>query len=45
MFDKPELYAWYLPGVLKPVAPAWSRLAYRVGSPWLMGSLSFRAQR
>ena len=45
MFDKPELYAWYLPDVLKPVAPAWSRLAYRVGSPWLMGSLSFRAQR
>jgi SAM-dependent methyltransferase len=45
MFDKPELYAWYLPKPLKPLAPAWSRMAYKVNSPLLMGSLSFRAER
>ena len=45
MFDKPDLYAWYLPGPLKPLAPAWTRMAYRVGSPHLMGHLSFRAER
>ena len=34
-------------GVLdgKPLAPAWSTLAYRLNSPWLMGTLSFRAVR
>ena len=45
MFDKPDLYAWYLPDKLKPLAPAWSRAAYRMNTPWLMGSLSFRAVR
>ena len=43
MFDKPDLYAWYLPEPLKPLAPAWSRAAYRLNTPWMMGSLSFRA--
>ncbi len=45
MFDKPELYSWYLPGPLKPLAPAWSRVAYGLDVPALMGSLSFRAVR
>lgn len=45
MFDKPDLYAWYLPPALKPLAPAWSRVAYGVGSPRLMGTLSLRAVR
>jgi hypothetical protein len=45
MFDKPDLYAWYLPEKLKPLAPAWSRAAYRLSTPWMMGSLSFRAVR
>ena len=45
MYDKQDLYAWYLPDPLKPLAPAWSRLAYRLNSPWLMGTLSFRAIR
>ncbi len=45
LFDKPDLYAWYLPTPLKPLAPAWSRLAYRVGSPRLMGTLGVRAVR
>jgi hypothetical protein len=45
MFDQPDLYAWYLPEPFKPLAPRWSDLAYRLGAPWLMGSLSFRAVR
>jgi SAM-dependent methyltransferase len=45
MFDKPDLYAWYLPDRIKPVAPAWSRMVYRLNTPQLMGTLSFRAVR
>ena len=45
MYDKQDLYAWYLPNSLKPLAPAWSTLAYKLNSPWLMGTLSFRATR
>jgi SAM-dependent methyltransferase len=45
LFDKPDLYAWYLPAPLKPLAPAWSRLAYQIGSPRLMGTLGVRAVR
>jgi hypothetical protein len=45
MFDKPELYAWYLPEVLKPAAPAWTRMVYGLNAPHLMGTLSFRAVR
>jgi len=45
MYDKQDLYAWYLPDALKPLAPAWSNFAYRLNSPWLMGSLSLRAVR
>ena len=45
MYDKQDLYAWYLPDRLKPLAPAWTTLAYKLNSPWLMGTLSFRAVR
>jgi SAM-dependent methyltransferase len=43
MFDKPEMYEWYLPPPLRPMACAWSAAAYRMGSPRLMGHLAFRA--
>ena len=45
MFDKPELYAWYLPRVLSPWPRAWSAAAYHLGNPYLMGHLAFRAVR
>lgn len=45
MFDKPDLYAWYLPERLKPAAPAWTRMVYGLNAPHLMGTLSFRAVR
>jgi len=44
-FDKPELYAWYLPRALSPRSRAWSAAAYRAGIPYLMGHLAFRAVR
>ena len=45
MFDKPEMYAWYLRGRLGAWPRAWSAAAYRLGSPYLMGHLAFRAVR
>jgi SAM-dependent methyltransferase len=45
MFDKPEQYAWYLPRPLRPLPRVWSRAAYRLGNPYLMGHLGFRAVR
>ncbi len=45
MFDKPDLYAWYLPDRLKPAAPAWTKLVYGLNAPHLMGTLSFCAIR
>jgi SAM-dependent methyltransferase len=45
MFDKPDLYAWYLPEALKPAAPAWTKMVYGLNAPHLMGTLSFRAVR
>lgn len=45
MFDKPEMYAWYLPRTLGAWPRAWSAAAYRLGSPYLMGHLAFRAVR
>ena len=42
-YDATERYQWYLPGPLAHVAPLWTRAAYAVGSPALMGHLSFRA--
>jgi SAM-dependent methyltransferase len=45
MFDKPEMYAWYLPRALRPWSRAWSATAYRMDAPYLMGHLAFRAVR
>ncbi len=42
-YDAAERYQWYLPDRLRPVAPAYSHLAYAVGSPTMMGHLTFRA--
>jgi SAM-dependent methyltransferase len=44
MFDKAEQYGWYLPRALQPLPRAWSRAAYLVDSPYLMGHLAFRAR-
>jgi 2-polyprenyl-6-hydroxyphenyl methylase/3-demethylubiquinone-9 3-methyltransferase len=45
MYDAPDRYAWYLPEWAKRFPSAYSSLAYRIGSPALMGHLTFRAQR
>ena len=45
MFDKPEQYAWYLPGPMKAAPRVWSAAAYRLDNPYLMGHLGFRAIR
>jgi 2-polyprenyl-3-methyl-5-hydroxy-6-metoxy-1,4-benzoquinol methylase len=42
-YDDARRYQWYLPAGARWLAPAYSRLAYAVGSPELMGHLSFRA--
>lgn len=42
-FEATERYQWYLPGALRWFPPAYSRLAYRIGSPNMMGHLSLRA--
>jgi 2-polyprenyl-3-methyl-5-hydroxy-6-metoxy-1,4-benzoquinol methylase len=42
-YDATERYQWYLPGPLAGLAPAWTRAAYAVGAPALMGHLTFRA--
>jgi 2-polyprenyl-3-methyl-5-hydroxy-6-metoxy-1,4-benzoquinol methylase len=42
-YDATERYQWYLPGRLAGVAPLWTRAAYALGSPALMGHLTFRA--
>jgi 2-polyprenyl-3-methyl-5-hydroxy-6-metoxy-1,4-benzoquinol methylase len=52
-FDSVEFRSWDLPGMYEPYLPAavrglaahWNRMAYRVGSPFLMGHLTFRARR
>ena len=44
-YDDTARYAWYLPERAQWFPPAYSRLAYAVGSPHLMGHLSFRAVR
>jgi SAM-dependent methyltransferase len=43
-YDATERYQWYLPRPLRWFPPAYSRVAYAVGSAGLMGHLSFRAQ-
>ena len=45
VYDAPDRYAWYLPESLAPLPAAYSRVAYRLGWPGIMGHLSFRAQR
>jgi SAM-dependent methyltransferase len=42
-YDATDRYQWYLPRGLGWFAPAYTRLAYAVGRPGLMGHLSFRA--
>jgi hypothetical protein len=44
-FDQPKRYASYLPGSMKGFAYQYSRAAYALGQPSLMGHLSFRAVR
>lgn len=43
MWDLPGAYEPYLPSRLTGVATAWSRTAYRLGRPNLMGHLAFKA--
>lgn len=43
MWDLPGAYEPYLPRRLTGVATAWSRTAYRLGRPNLMGHLAFKA--
>jgi SAM-dependent methyltransferase len=42
-FDAPDRYAWYLPKPLKGFAPMYTKAAYRIGRPELMGHISFHA--
>jgi SAM-dependent methyltransferase len=43
MWDQPRVYEPYLPDRLSGLATVWSRAAYRLGSPHLMGHLAFKA--
>jgi SAM-dependent methyltransferase len=45
MWDLPRLYEPYLPDAVKWFAPTWSRAAYALGRPNLMGHLTVRADR
>jgi SAM-dependent methyltransferase len=42
-YDATERYQWYLPRPVSWFAPAWTKFAYAVGRPELMGHLAFRA--
>lgn len=42
-YDDTPRYAWYLPERVRWAAGAYTRFAYAVGSPALMGHLTFRA--
>ena len=44
MWDLPSAYEPYLPGRAARLAPAWSRVAYRLRRPALMGHLAVRAR-
>ena len=44
-YDATERYAWYLPDSLRWFPRAYTRVAYAVGSPTLMGHLAFRLVR
>lgn len=43
MWDLPRMYEPYLPGPLTGFATAWSKAAYTLGRPNLMGHLTFKA--
>ncbi|WP_156411697.1 hypothetical protein [Nocardioides sp. Soil805] len=43
MWDLPRMYEPYLPDRLTGLATGWSRTAYRLHSPHLMGHLTFKA--
>lgn len=45
MYDAPDRYAWYLPQWAGRLPAVYSSWAYRIGSPGLMGHLTFRAHR
>jgi SAM-dependent methyltransferase len=42
-YDDTSRYGWYLPAGARWFAPVYTRTAYAIGSPELMGHLSFRA--
>jgi 2-polyprenyl-3-methyl-5-hydroxy-6-metoxy-1,4-benzoquinol methylase len=44
-YDATARYAWYVPAGAQWFPTAYSRFAYTIGSPELMGHLSFRAVR
>jgi SAM-dependent methyltransferase len=44
-FDQPKRYAWYLAEPVRGFAHGYTRVAYALGRPSLMGHLSFRAVR
>jgi len=44
-WDLPEMYEPYLPLPVRGFARTYDRWVYRIGSPHLMGHLTFRAQR
>jgi 2-polyprenyl-6-hydroxyphenyl methylase/3-demethylubiquinone-9 3-methyltransferase len=44
-YDATDRYRWYMPSGLKWFPAVYTRVAYAVGSPSLMGHLSFRAVR
>lgn len=44
-YDATANYAWYLPRGVGWFAPTWTRAAYRIGAPSLMGHLEVRLTR
>lgn len=44
-YDEPERYRWYTPRPFRWFPPAYTKVAYGIGAPGLMGHLSFRAVR
>jgi SAM-dependent methyltransferase len=44
-YDAPRSYQWYMPATLNWLPPAYSRMAYAIGSAQMMGHLTFRATK
>ena len=42
-WDLPSMYEPYLPGPVRGVARLYNKAVYRIGSPHLMGHITFRA--